>query len=139
MEVKILKFNFFGKTFEIKNQTTDIKNQTTSLPPLSSESEWISYLKGSGYGVTSDTALKIAVVIRCADVVAKTMASLGCILFKETETGREQAKKNPLFRMLKLMPNRETTAYEFWHMYVFNLMLPSGAYEPYGHNGGTNI
>jgi HK97 family phage portal protein len=27
-----------------------------------------------------------------------------------------------------MLPNKETTAYEFWHMYVFNLMLTTGAY-----------
>lgn len=98
------------------------------MPPLQNDSAWTAYLKGAGYGVSSDTALKIAVVIRCADVVAKTMASLGCDLFKETKTGREKAKNNSLYRLLKYMPNPETTAYDFWHMYVFNLMLTSGSY-----------
>jgi HK97 family phage portal protein len=123
-----LKFKLFGKTFEFGADKKEIYNQTSGLPALSNEAAWINYLKGSGYVVSSDTALKIAVVIRCADVVAKTMASLGCFLFKETSTGREKAKNNSLYRLLKFMPNRETTAYEFWHMYVFNLMITRGAY-----------
>ena len=118
-----LKFKIFGKTFDL-----GVKNQA-SLPPLSNESQWISYLKGAGYGViSSDTALKIAVVIRCVDVVSKSMASMGCNLFKTTKTGRELAKDHNLYRLLKFMPNRETTAYEFWTTYILNLMLTSGAY-----------
>ena len=116
-----LELNFFGKKFHI-----GIKNE--ALPPLARDDAWQSYLKGAGYGVSSDTALKIAVVLRCADVVSKSMASMGCNLFKETKTGRELAKQHNIYRLLKFMPNRETTAYEFWHMYIMNLMLTSGAY-----------
>lgn len=104
----------------------NIKNE--ALPPLSSDSSWTNYLRGAGYGVSSDTALKIAVVIRCVDVVSKSMASMGCNLFKETKTGRELAKQHNLYRLLKYMPNKETTAYEFWTTYILNLMLTSGAY-----------
>jgi HK97 family phage portal protein len=104
----------------------DVKN--SALPPLSNDAAWTSYLKGIGYGVSSDTALKIAVVLRCADVVSKSMASMGCNLFRETKTGRELAKNHNLYRLLKFMPNPETTAYEFWTMYIMNLMLTSGAY-----------
>lgn len=116
-----MKFKIFGKTIEI-----NFKN--SALPPLKDENAWISYLKGAGYSVSHDTALKIAVVIRCADVVAKTMASLGCHLFKETENGKERAKTNYLYKLLRFIPNPETTAYEFWHCYIFNLMLTTGAY-----------
>ena len=123
-----MKLNFFGKEFIFGFAKEEIENQASGLPALSDESAWIAYLKGAGHAVTANTALKIAVVIRCADVVAKTMASLGCQLFKETETGREKAKDNSLYRLLKFMPNSETTAYEFWHMYVFNLMLTHGGY-----------
>jgi len=116
-----LEFKVFGKTFNF-----GIKNQ--ALPPLSNDTAWTNYLKGAGYGVSSDTALKIAVVLRCADVVSKSMASMGCNLFRETKTGRELAKNHNLYRLLKFMPNPETTAYEFWTMYIMNLMLTSGAY-----------
>lgn len=120
-----MKFSILGKKFEIK--TLKVKN--SSLPALSNESQWINYLKGAGYNTIShETALKVAVVIRCADVVAKTMASLGCHLYKETDNGKERAKTNSLYRLLRYMPNKETTAYEFWHMYIFNLMLTKGAY-----------
>lgn len=116
-----MKFKIFGKQFEV-----NIKNQ--SIPNLSNDSQWQSYLKGLGYGLSSDNALKVAVVIRCCDVVAKTMSSLGCYMYLKTKDGRQKAENHNLFNIVRVLPNPETTSYEFWHMYIFNLMLTSGAY-----------
>jgi HK97 family phage portal protein len=117
-----LKIRLFGKEIEIRAQTLG------SFPRLQRDDEWAAYLTGKGYAVNHSTALKVAVVIRCADVVAKTMASLGCHLYKETEGGKARAKNKPLYKLLRHLPNKETTAYEFWHMYIFNLMLTKGAF-----------
>ena len=103
-------------------------NTTSSLPPLARDDAWNDYLVGNGYTVSSNTALKIATVMRCVDVVAKTMSSLGCVLYKENKNERTKAKNHTLFNLLKNSPNPETTSYEFWHMYIFNLMLTTGAY-----------
>lgn len=119
-----LKLNIFGKKLEIT-----IKNQITqSLPPLPNDSAWNNYLSGKGYNVSASTALKVAVVIRCVDVVAKTIASLGCHLQKETDQGKTKAQNHPLYKILRMLPNPKTTSYEFWHMYVSNLMLSWGAF-----------
>ena len=106
-----------------------IKNRLVqSLPKLYDDAAWNSYLSGKGYAVSASTALKVAVVIRCADVVAKTMASLGCHLYKTETACKSRAVNNPIYKLLRTMPNSETTAYEFWHFYVFSLMLTKGAY-----------
>lgn len=117
MEIKL-----FGKKISIKNELKE------SLPALSDDTAWQNYLGGKGYFVSTSTALKVAVVIRCADVVAKSIASLGCHLYEYTEKGKKRAVDNSLYKLLRTLPNPDTTAYEFWHMYVFNLMLTSGAY-----------
>jgi HK97 family phage portal protein len=117
-----VQFNLFGKKFEIK------MSGTGALPATSNDTVWSNYLKGLGYSVSRENALKIAVVLRCADVVAKTIASLGCHLYKKTAEGRERAESHPLYKLLRYQPNRETSAYDFWHMYVINLMLSKGAY-----------
>lgn len=118
-----MKISLFGKQFEIR-----MGRVVQSLPAPYDESGWTAYLTGKGYAVNATTALRVAVVIRCADVVAKTMASLGCHLYKESGDGKDRARAHPLYKMLRLLPNPQTTAYEFWHMYVFNLMLTKGAY-----------
>ena len=112
----------FNKLIEPKNQIVQ------SLPQLSDDSAWTNYLNGKGYNVSASTALKVAVVIRCVDVVAKTMASLGCHLQKETDQGKTKAQNHPLYKMLRMLPNAKTTSYEFWHMYIVNLMLSWGAF-----------
>jgi len=122
-----LQIKIFGKKLEIKNITQ-------SLPALTDDDSWTTYLKGRGYSVGADTALKVAVVIRCADVVAKTMASLGCHLFLLNGESKSRAVNYPLYRILRMQPNQETTAYEFWHMYIFSLMLTSGAYAKIERN-----
>lgn len=99
-----------------------------SLPRPYDDDGWRAFLTGKGYAVSASTALKVAVVIRCVDVVAKTMASLGCHLQKETEQGKSKATNHLLYKMLRMLPNPKTTSYEFWHMYIVNLMLSWGAF-----------
>ncbi|OPX87743.1 MAG: Phage portal protein [Pelotomaculum sp. PtaB.Bin104] len=118
-----MKFSLFGNKIEIK-----MGKITESLPKPYEEDAWRAFLVGKGYAVNHSTALKVAVVIRCADLVAKTMASLGCHLYKETSVGKERATSHNVYKLLRFLPNPEVTAYEFWHMYVFNLMMTRGAY-----------
>lgn len=56
------------------------------------------------------------------------MSSLPLNLYQTTANGREKAVNHPLYKLLYRLPNPETTAYEFIHMFVFNLMLTKGAY-----------
>lgn len=117
-----MKIRLFGKEIEIKATIVQ------SLPKIYDDEAWKAYLSGKGYAVTPSTALKVAVALRCADVVAKTMATLGCHLYKQADDGKTRAYTHRLYSLLRYMPNPETTAYEFWHMYVFSLMLSKGAF-----------
>jgi HK97 family phage portal protein len=100
-----------------------------SYPAISNDQLWEAFFRSKGYKVSHSTAIKVAVVLRCADVVAKTMASLGCHLYKDVPgVGKTRATNDPLYRLLRYLPNPETTAYEFWHMYTFSLMLTKGAF-----------
>lgn len=115
-----MKFKIFGKEIEIRS--------TKNLPGVQDDAGWMAYLAGKGYYVSAETALKVAAVLRCVDVVAKTMASLPLVLYKNTKEGKVKAIDHPLFKLLNKLPNPETTHYEFWHMYIANLMLARGAY-----------
>jgi len=116
-----LKFKILGKQIEIKNIVQ-------SLPGIGNDQAWSAYLQAKGYSVSASTAIKVAAVIRCVDVVAKTIASLPLNLFQTTANGREKAVKHPLYKLLYRLPNPDVTAYEFWHCYIFNLMLTKGAF-----------
>lgn len=104
----------------------EIKN--SALPKPSDDDAWRAYLGGKGHYVSANTALKVAAVLRCVDVVAKTMASLPLNLYRSTGQGRVKAERHRLYKLLYRLPNKHTTAYDFWHMYIFNLMLTRGAF-----------
>lgn len=114
-----MKFKAFGKIIEIRNE---------NIPRLQNDTAWNNYLRGKGYASSAETAIKVSAVLRCVDVVSKTMASLPLNLFKTTSEGRVKATNHNLYKLLYRLPNKYTTSYEFWHMYIFNLMLTRGAY-----------
>lgn len=127
-----MEFKLFGKVIRVEASTSQ-------LPALSDEKAWAHFLSGKGYAVTPETAVKVAAVLRCVDVVAKTMASLPLVLYERTETGREKAQHHRLYPLLHILPNRHTTAYEFWHMYIYNLMLTRGGFARIVRDGGGRI
>ena len=116
-----MKIKLFGKSW-------DIKASTSTLPALSSDSGWTSYLAGRGYSVSADTALQISAVFRCVDIISKTIAALPLHLFRNTDKGKEKAQDHSVYRLVYALPNPQTTAYEFWQMYVVNLLLTRGAF-----------
>ncbi len=124
-----MKWKAFGREFEIKK--AGIRQLT--------KNQWIEYLGATGYAPDATTALQVAAVFRCVDVIAKTVASLPLHLFKETENGKEKAKDHPLYKLLYVLPNKHTTAYDFWHMYIVNLLLTKGAFAKIVRNGSGRI
>ena len=78
--------------------------------------------------VSADTALKVAAVFACIDVISSTIAYLPCTLYKKTAEGRRKAEGHPIFELLSLLPNPETTAFEFWEMFMVNLLLCKEAF-----------
>ncbi len=105
-----------------------VKNSAENDP---SYNRWAAALGAYADGktpVTVDTAIQVATVIRCVDVVAKNIATLPLNLYRATATGAEKAKNDGRYSLLHSLPNPETTAYDFWLMYVYNLMLTEGAY-----------
>lgn len=117
-----MKIKVFGRTI------FEIRASVGPLPPLGNDSGWTNYLAGLGYTVSTDTALKISAVFRCVDLVSKTMAALPLHMFRDTEKGKEKAKSHRVYQLVYALPNRQTTAYEFWQMYIANLMLTRGAF-----------
>lgn len=112
----------FGRTvFEVENSTT-----AAYLP--GDDEAWRAYLAGRGCAVTPKTAIQVAAVFRCVDLVSKTMASLPLHMYESTDTGKEKAKDHPLYNLVYALPNPHATAYEFWQMFVANLLLTKGGF-----------
>ena len=119
-----MKIKLFGRILEIKASASGV----SALPSLWDDSGWSSYLAGRGYSVPAETALQISAVFRCIDLGSKTIAALPLHLYRRTPNGKEKATENPLYQMLYVLPNPQTTAYEFWQMYVANIMLTRGGF-----------
>lgn len=117
-----MKIRFFGRTL-----TLGFKASTSAWPALA-DSGWTSYLAGRGYAVSADTALQVSAVFRCVDLVSKTIAALPLHLYNNTDSGKKKATEHSLYQLLYMLPNPQTTAFEFWQMYVANLMLTRGAF-----------
>lgn len=116
-----MKIKLFGRTIEIRAGTT-------SMPAVQSDSAWSTYLAGHGYAVSADTALQISAVFRCVDIISKTIAALPLHMFRNTDKGKEKATRHKLYSMVYALPNPQTTAFEFWQMFVANLLLTRGAF-----------
>ena len=99
-----------------------------TLPALGDDGAWAALLNGSG-PVDSATALKIGAVFRCVDLLSKTMASLPLHMLESTgDDAKKHAKEHPIFNLVYVLPNEYTTAYDFWQMFVANLLLTRGAF-----------
>lgn len=127
-----MQFRIFGKTIEIRNAET-------SMPPAKDDSAWVNYLTAGGETINTTTALKVGAVFRCVDLLSKTMASLPLHMFEDTGTGKTKATGHRLYNMVYALPNHATTAYEFWQMFVANLLLTQGGYAKISRNGAGFI
>jgi len=127
-----MRIKIFGRVLEFRNATKE-------LPNVSDDSAWSTFLQGKGYTISATQAIKVAAVFRCVDVIAKTMASLPLSLYRETENGKEKAKDHMLYRLLHMMANKNTTAYEFWHLYVVNLLLTRAGFAKIIRNRAGSI
>lgn len=111
------------------------------------DARWKPWLEGlmashaslAGIPVTADTAIKVAAVFACVDVISSTIASLPCVLYQRTNEGRNEADNHPLFSILRFLADKETTSYEFWEMFVVNLLLTYDAYAVIKRDGAGFI
>ena len=116
------KIKLFGKIIEIRAASVE------KLPPVSSDTAWQDYLMGNGSAISADTALQVAAVFRCVDLISKTMAALPLHMYRDRNNGKQKAKDHPLYKLTNILPNPTTTAYEMMQMLVANILLTRGGY-----------
>lgn len=83
---------------------------------------------GNGCAISADTALQVAAVFRCVDLISKTMAALPLHMYRDRNDGKQKAKDHPLYKITNILPNPTTTAYEMMQMLVANILLTRGGY-----------
>ena len=82
----------------------------------------------AGATVTEKTAMNVSAVYACVRLISETIAAMPCILFQQTSDSRTLAKKHPLYRLLRYMPNDETNSFDFFAFFITSLLLWGNGY-----------
>jgi HK97 family phage portal protein len=83
----------------------------------------------SGVTVSAGTALQLAAVWACVRLIAETIGTMPLELKLPDGNGKlVRATGSSIYRMLRLTPNRDMTAVEFWEMMVASVCLWGNAY-----------
>jgi len=69
------------------------------------------------------SALKISTVFTCIRVLSESVASSPIRLLRITPQGRVQEFEDPLYHLLAVAPNPETTSFIYWETVAFHLSL----------------
>jgi HK97 family phage portal protein len=111
-----------------------------SLP----DEEWLrealgGKLTAAGVRVNEKTALTISAVWQCVDILAKNIGTLPLPIYRETDTGRERARKHPLWKVLNRKANPWMTAVTFRMAMAIHLALWQAFYAHIERDGYGNV
>lgn len=84
----------------------------------------------TGVYVSPDTALRYTTVLICVRVLAESVASLPCILYRRrSDGGKDRATEHPLYKVLHDQANTWNTAFEYTEGTMANLALRGNGYS----------
>jgi HK97 family phage portal protein len=132
MKIKI-KIPFTNKYIHINNSN------------LANPQEWLLKMLGggkksaSGIEVNAKESLRVSVVFACVKIIAETVAYLNCNIYKRTLKGKFKDSNHNLYNILHNLPNKETIAFDFWVMYIVNLLLTGDAFAYIKRDGNGKI
>ena len=100
-----------------------------ATPPPDSDF-WYKPVNGSKWFVSADSAMRITAVWACVRVIAESIGSLPCGVFRRTPDGRERQldRNHPLYYLLHDAPNDDMSAFEFWELAAKCLCLHGNFY-----------
>lgn len=82
----------------------------------------------SGEGVGENAVLALSAAWACVNLVAGTVATLPCVIYRAGRDGRQIDRTHPLYRVLHDSPNYDQTAVDFWEYQSAALELRGNAY-----------
>lgn len=86
-------------------------------------------LSQAGVAVTYDSAMAVAAVYACVRVLAESVAMLPLPLYRRAGTRREQARDDPLWRLMHDQPNEWQTAMQWRELLVADVALRGNHYS----------
>lgn len=96
----------------------------------------------AGVAVTEETMMTSSTVIQAVRLVSETLGMLPLHVMERTSGSakeKRRAPNHPLYRLLRLQPNPEMTAMEFWTWMVGNYMVRGNAVAEIVRDGGGRI
>ena len=88
----------------------------------------------SGMVVNEQTAMRISVVYRCVSLIAGTIASLPCEIYRYKGGKSELAEDHPAYWLLHDEPNPLMTANTFWKNYLWWALMRGNGYGLIGRS-----
>lgn len=116
----------FGAIARPKADANEIRSMTVD--------EWARLQSGgnlskTGVYVSADSALRYTTVLICVRVLAESVASLPCILYKRRlDGGKDRATEHPLYKVLHDQANSWNTAFEYTEGTMTNLAMRGNGY-----------
>lgn len=83
---------------------------------------------GAGEVVTPQSSMKVAAVWACVWAISAAIARMPLITYEKTDQGRERATGHPLYRLLRLRPNPDMSAFTFIRTMMLQVLLWGNGY-----------
>jgi len=93
----------------------------------------------SGVDVTESSALNYAAVWCAVRVLSETLATLPCLLYRRTGTGKERARDDDRFFLVHDSPNDEQSAFTFFETGQHHLLLWGNAFARIIRGNGSVV
>ena len=86
-------------------------------------------ISSSGVAVTDTSLLGLSTAYRCISLLSGTIASLPIMVYKRDSKGVAQKyTEHALYNILKIDPNADQTAFDFWQFLTISLEMRGNAY-----------
>lgn len=106
-----------------KNEASNMSNAGKWLADLLT----MGYQSHTGKEVTVQSAITNSAVSAAVRLIAETIATLPLHVYERVgEDGKKKARDHPLYQILHNQPNDEMTAFSFWEMALYQLLLADG-------------
>jgi HK97 family phage portal protein len=90
----------------------------------------------SGIVVNEQTAMRVSTVYRCVSLLAGTIASLPCEVYRSGKDGRsDPAYDHPAYWLLQNEPNPMMTANNFWKSFLYKAFMRGNGYGLIARSG----
>ena len=122
----------------IKKMWNGIFAPSSSLT-LQTPADWAG-ASSSGLVVSDASLLGLSTAWRCISLLSGTIASLPITLYRENSKGiPEKYIQHSLYNVLKIDPNADQTAFDFWHFLSSSLEMRGNAYARITRNSINQI